>query len=169
MNPYGETIHEHFRHPRNYGSLEAPDIQHEEVNPLCGDRIRIEVSIGADGTVQAARFQDRLFIAGPTGLLEYDPQGSFLHQYSAGAELPGSPLIALSPAVLADATQPELILATAGAGLLAFNGRDFRQILPSDAEARDITCILPVPSGHLLFGTRKRGVQSSGPGGPCRR
>src|SRR5579862_6923595 len=108
--------------------------------------------------LQAARFQDRLFIAGPTGLLEYDPQGSFLHQYSAGGELPGSPLIALSPAVLADATQPELILATAGAGLLAFNGRDFRQILPSDAKARDITCILPVPSGHLLFGTKKRGV-----------
>ena len=60
MNPYGETIQEHFRHPRNYGSLEAPDIRHEEVNPLCGDRVRIEVSIGADGTVQAARFQGDL-------------------------------------------------------------------------------------------------------------
>jgi len=33
MNPYGETIQEHFRHPRNYGSLDAPDIRHEEVNP----------------------------------------------------------------------------------------------------------------------------------------
>ena len=60
MNPYGETIQEHFRHPRNYGSLDAPDIRHEEVNPLCGDRVRIEVSIGADGTVQAARFQGDL-------------------------------------------------------------------------------------------------------------
>lgn len=107
---------------------------------------------------QAARFQDKLFVAGPTGLLEYDSQGSFLHGYLAGGELPGSPLIALSPAVLADAAQPELVLATAGAGLLAFNGQSFRQILPSDAEARDITSILPAPSGHLLFGTRKRGV-----------
>src|SRR5712692_7676121 len=60
MNPYGETIPEHFRHPRNYGSLEAPDIQHEEANPTCGDRVRSEVSIGADGTVQAARFQGDL-------------------------------------------------------------------------------------------------------------
>ena len=60
MNPYGETIQEHFRHPRNYGSLDAPDIRHEEVNPLCGDRVRIEVSIGADGTIAAARFQGDL-------------------------------------------------------------------------------------------------------------
>ena len=60
MNPYGETIQEHFRHPRNYGSLDAPDIRHEEVNPLCGDRVRIEVSIAADGTIAAARFQGDL-------------------------------------------------------------------------------------------------------------
>ncbi len=60
MNPYGETILEHFRHPRNYGSLEAPDIRHEEANPTCGDRVRIEVSIGADGTIAAARFQGDL-------------------------------------------------------------------------------------------------------------
>ena len=60
MNPYGETIQEHFRHPRNYGSLDGADIRHEEVNPLCGDRVRIEVSIGADGTIAAARFQGDL-------------------------------------------------------------------------------------------------------------
>ena len=60
MNLYGETIQEHFRHPRNYGSLDAPDIRHEDVNPFCGDRVRIELSIGADGTVQAARFQGDL-------------------------------------------------------------------------------------------------------------
>ncbi len=60
MNPYGETIQEHFRHPRNYGSLEAPDIRHEEANPTCGDRVRIEVSIGADGTIAAVRFQGDL-------------------------------------------------------------------------------------------------------------
>src|ERR1700738_1591604 len=60
MNLYGETILEHFRHPRNYGSLDAPDIRHEEVNPLCGDRVRIEVSIGADDTIAAARFQGDL-------------------------------------------------------------------------------------------------------------
>ena len=60
MNPYGEVILEHFRHPRHYGSLEAADIRHEDVNPLCGDRVRIELSIGPDGTVREARFQGDL-------------------------------------------------------------------------------------------------------------
>ncbi|HET6177374.1 MAG TPA: hypothetical protein VFE61_10605 [Candidatus Sulfotelmatobacter sp.] len=108
--------------------------------------------------LQAARFLDHLYMAGPSGLQEYDPAGPLLHQYSAGDELPGSPVIALAPAVLSDAHEPELIIATASDGLLAFNGRAFRQILPANADARTITAILPAPSGHLLFGTRKRGV-----------
>jgi nitrogen fixation NifU-like protein len=70
MTPYGETIQEHFRHPRNYGSLEAPDIRWEDVNPLCGDRVRIEVALAADRTVSAARFQgDLCMIAKAAGSL----------------------------------------------------------------------------------------------------
>jgi len=109
---------------------------------------------------QSTRFQDRLYIAGPAGLLEYDPRGALLHQYAVGRELPGSPLIALAPAVLADSREPEpeLIIATENDGLLAFNGRAFRQIFPYDSEARAVTAILPDPSGHLLIGTKKRGV-----------
>jgi nitrogen fixation NifU-like protein len=60
MTPYGDVIHEHSRHPRNYGSLDAPDIRHEGFNPLCGDRVRIELALAPDGTVQAARFQGDL-------------------------------------------------------------------------------------------------------------
>jgi ligand-binding sensor domain-containing protein len=108
--------------------------------------------------LQAARFQDHLYVAGPAGLQEFSPEGSLLHQYAVGADLPGSPLVGLSPSVLADAREPELIVATANDGLLAFNGRTFRQILPASPDARAITCILPVASGHLLIGTRKRGV-----------
>jgi len=62
MNVYGDTIREHSRHPRNYGSLESPDIRHEDVNPLCGDRVRIELSVGADDTIGAARFQGDLCV-----------------------------------------------------------------------------------------------------------
>jgi len=40
---YSETLLDHFRHPRNYGSLAAPDISNEQFNPLCGDRIRLEL------------------------------------------------------------------------------------------------------------------------------
>ncbi len=107
---------------------------------------------------QAARFQDQLYVAGPAGLNEYDPGGTLLHQYAVGRDLPGSPLVALAPAVLADSREPELVLATAGDGLLAFNGRAFRQIFPYGPETRTITAILPAPSGHLLIGTKKRGV-----------
>ena len=53
---YSEVILDHFRHPRNYGSLPAADITHEDVNPLCGDRIRIELGLNGDMVV-AARFR----------------------------------------------------------------------------------------------------------------
>ena len=64
MNPYGAIVQEHFRNPRNYGSLDAPDIRHEEVNPLCGDRVRIEMNIGPDETVAEVRFQGDLCMIG---------------------------------------------------------------------------------------------------------
>lgn len=108
--------------------------------------------------LQAARFQDHLFIAGPAGLLEYEPGGTLVRQYSVGTDLPGSPLVALAPAVLADSREPELVIATANEGILAFNGRAFRQILPASDDARAVTSILPCSSGHLLLGTKKRGV-----------
>lgn len=62
MNIYGDTIEEHSRNPRNYGSLDAPDIRHEAVNPLCGDRVRIELSLAGDQTIDAARFQGDLCV-----------------------------------------------------------------------------------------------------------
>jgi len=107
---------------------------------------------------QASRFQDHLYVAGPAGLLEYEPNGTLLRRYAVGRELPGSPLIALASAVLNDVREPELLLATANDGLLAFNGRAFRQIYPYDSDARAISAILPAASGRLLIGTKKRGV-----------
>jgi nitrogen fixation NifU-like protein len=52
---YSEVLLDHFRNPRNYGSLPSPDIAYEEFNPLCGDRIRIELKI-SDNRIAAARF-----------------------------------------------------------------------------------------------------------------
>jgi nitrogen fixation NifU-like protein len=57
---YGEVIIDHYRHPRNQGSLDNPDIAHEELNPLCGDRVRIELALAADGSIRAARFRGDL-------------------------------------------------------------------------------------------------------------
>src|SRR6266436_2915464 len=51
--------------------------------------------------LQAARFQEHLYIAGPGGLLEYDLSGTPSRQFTPGRELPPSPLVALAPALLA--------------------------------------------------------------------
>ncbi len=53
---YSDVILDHFRNPRNFGSLPCPDITYEDLNPLCGDRIRIELELRG-GVVKAARFQ----------------------------------------------------------------------------------------------------------------
>jgi nitrogen fixation NifU-like protein len=54
---YREEILEHYTHPHNYGTLEEPDISHEEHNPLCGDRVRFDIELDGDGrTVQEVRF-----------------------------------------------------------------------------------------------------------------
>src|SRR5215510_4442906 len=53
---YSDLLLDHFRKPRNYGSLSAPDVSYESFNPLCGDRIRIELKL-SDGTVTEARFK----------------------------------------------------------------------------------------------------------------
>ena len=54
---YREEILEHYTHPHNYGTLEEPDISHEENNPLCGDRIRFDIQLDEDRqTVKDVRF-----------------------------------------------------------------------------------------------------------------
>jgi len=53
---YSDVLLDHFRHPRNYGSLVAPDVSHESFNPLCGDRIRIELKLD-QATITEARFK----------------------------------------------------------------------------------------------------------------
>ena len=53
---YSEKLLDHFRHPRNYGALTAADISYESFNPLCGDRIRVEVKI-ENKSVKEVRFK----------------------------------------------------------------------------------------------------------------
>lgn len=53
---YSEKLLDHFRRPRNYGTLAAPDVSYESFNPLCGDRIRIELKL-ENGNVKEVRFR----------------------------------------------------------------------------------------------------------------
>jgi nitrogen fixation NifU-like protein len=52
-NPYGPTLLEHFRTPKNRGTLRDASIKQEGTNPLCGDRVRIEILVENDSIVEA--------------------------------------------------------------------------------------------------------------------
>ena len=52
---YSDVILDHFRNPRNYGRIDLPDAAHEDLNPLCGDRIRMELKMKR-GEVEIVRF-----------------------------------------------------------------------------------------------------------------
>ena len=54
--PYLTVVVEHYKRPRNHRSLAAPTHVHEGVNPLCGDRLRMEVQV-LDGMLADAAFQ----------------------------------------------------------------------------------------------------------------
>ena len=53
--PYGATVLEHFRRPRNQRQLPRPSAAREGFNPLCGDRVRIQLEI-VSGTIKDAAF-----------------------------------------------------------------------------------------------------------------
>ena len=52
---YRDNIIDHYQNPRNYGTLEHPDISYEDSNPVCGDELRIDLQV-KDNTVVDARF-----------------------------------------------------------------------------------------------------------------
>jgi len=53
---YRELILDRYKHPQKRGTLDPHDYSYEDDNPLCGDRIRIDVRMGADGRVADASF-----------------------------------------------------------------------------------------------------------------
>jgi nitrogen fixation protein NifU and related proteins len=52
---YSDTIRARWRQPRFRGDLAGATAQAEDVNPLCGDRVRMMVRL-RDGAVDAVRF-----------------------------------------------------------------------------------------------------------------
>jgi len=56
---YKEYILDHYRNPRNFGHLEHPTAQAEDLNPLCGDKIAMELSVGSDGKIDDVRFSGK--------------------------------------------------------------------------------------------------------------
>jgi nitrogen fixation protein NifU and related proteins len=53
---YREEILEHYKRPHNWGELEDPDLEFEDTNPLCGDELRVTISVDEDERVRDLRF-----------------------------------------------------------------------------------------------------------------
>ena len=54
---YRELIIDRYKNPIYWGELEPNDISFEDDNPLCGDRIRIDLRLDESGRVSEAAFQ----------------------------------------------------------------------------------------------------------------
>jgi len=52
---FRENILDHYKNPRNRGTLDHPDITYEDANPLCGDKLRMDFKV-KDGTIEQVRF-----------------------------------------------------------------------------------------------------------------
>ena len=55
---YRDYILEHYRRPHNFGVLENATASHEGANPLCGDRITLQVKVH-DGKIAGVGFTGR--------------------------------------------------------------------------------------------------------------
>lgn len=56
---YQATILDRARRPRHQRRLEAGAVEAEERNPLCGDRVSVQLNFGDDGRVSAIGYRAR--------------------------------------------------------------------------------------------------------------
>lgn len=56
---YRDQIIDRYKNPRYRGTLDPNDITYEDDNPLCGDRIRIDIRIDENNCVKEAAFSGR--------------------------------------------------------------------------------------------------------------
>ena len=53
---YREVILDHYKNPCNFGTLDPADISYEDDNPLCGDKIRIDLRLDENNRIKEAAF-----------------------------------------------------------------------------------------------------------------
>jgi nitrogen fixation protein NifU and related proteins len=56
---YREQILEHYKRPRNFGELDDYDLEFEDVNPFCGDELKVQLKLGEDGRVADVAFSGK--------------------------------------------------------------------------------------------------------------
>jgi nitrogen fixation NifU-like protein len=53
---YRELILDHSRNPRHFGKLENATHTADGINPLCGDKLKVYVCVGAEGRIRLRDF-----------------------------------------------------------------------------------------------------------------
>jgi nitrogen fixation NifU-like protein len=53
---YRENILDHYKHPHNWGELEQADLEFHDLNPLCGDELKVQLVVGDGGQIEDVRF-----------------------------------------------------------------------------------------------------------------
>ncbi|MFA9262346.1 MAG: Fe-S cluster assembly sulfur transfer protein SufU [Undibacterium sp.] len=73
MSLYQDQILDHYRNPRNFGSLENPTHRADTKNPTCGDSLHMDIAV-QNGTISDVRFSGSgcaISQAGASLLTEY--------------------------------------------------------------------------------------------------
>ncbi len=114
---------DHWRRPRNFRRLEAPNVVHEAVSAVCGDRIRLELRLEGERVAEAAFRGDgcALSIAAASMLTELLPGRSV----TEAAALPDRVLLdSFDPTLPADRRPCVLLPLVALRGGLAGHDRE---------------------------------------------
>jgi nitrogen fixation NifU-like protein len=56
---YQEVILDHSRHPRHFGALDRANRVGEGFNPLCGDRVKVYLSVDGEGRIADVSFEGK--------------------------------------------------------------------------------------------------------------
>jgi nitrogen fixation protein NifU and related proteins len=53
---YRENILQHYKRPHHWGELPEADLEAEDLNPLCGDELKVQLKVDGEGLIEDVRF-----------------------------------------------------------------------------------------------------------------
>jgi nitrogen fixation NifU-like protein len=53
---YRENILQHYKNPHNWGELQDADYEADDLNPLCGDELKVQLKVDGDDRIADVRF-----------------------------------------------------------------------------------------------------------------
>ena len=53
---YRENILEHYKKPHHWGELDHADLEADDLNPLCGDELKVQLKVDGAGKIEDVRF-----------------------------------------------------------------------------------------------------------------